>query len=68
MSSVTGSTNKARLSESPRPGYVDITRVVSPSPGAGRTANSRGPAPMRACAAWTWLARDWAGPVEVVRS
>ncbi|MNI63294.1 hypothetical protein D3C73_1186540 [compost metagenome] len=68
ISSVAGSTNSARLSESPMPGCVNITRVVSPGAGAGRTANRRGPGPMRSCAARTWLASGCAGPVDVVCS
>jgi len=45
--------NTARLSESPRAGVLNITRVVLPACGAGRTADRVAASPMYAWATST---------------
>ncbi|MDQ1081821.1 hypothetical protein QE401_004414 [Pseudoroseomonas cervicalis] len=65
--SVTGSMKMARLSESPRPGVVNITRVVWPGAGAGRRAKKRASGPATARAASSCAARLCGAPWLSVR-
>ncbi|MDQ1102745.1 hypothetical protein QE405_000029 [Nocardioides zeae] len=67
VSPVTGSTKTARVREVATSPASNITRVVAPSSGAGRTATS-GRSGSTSRAAATWASSGRAGPRESVVS